>query len=823
MEEKKKQQTYFNEFTRKIIDEADYKGAYEALRRNMKARVNHNYDNHLFLQFSLLKQILKEENLDFSFLEDGSILITSEEYEQGSMYEPFAKFKYAVLAGDFKEANKQITDYELKEKRKRDNSRISTKLFVRLASAAEKSLNEQQKKAAILSRENDKELASKKYRENYSNFLSSLEDKDYEKALEYVIEASKYANEYSCTKINAIKELLQDLTKLQNKETIQMIGEVSYDDLENDYKRILYRAIFKKDYNTAYKNIGKCIDFDKKNNAFKIYHTLLSEIIKEMKKAKSTVVQKKKIEEAITEEELLRLLENREYVRARKVLENKLVNETKENDSRMNRYVLELLKELERLQSGKAKLEERVPYQEDEDSTIFDNFFRSITSKDYIKAHEYVIDCRLEEGNHDPKSFEFLAYSYLLEDISLYQKIKVYTHEKDLTMENVDELRNLYEQKIKLEGLNTKYNLYVLEVISTLQAMVESTGVMPSFQIMDSKETDVIKKFEEFMDQGDYYSSYRLMKLPEWKDKTRDVAYKDQIILIKKTLTMIIQKIVTNDVSQKIDLSMLEMPKVLEQLETLATFIESEDYIKAENYDLENKIDGNPDFLQSLSEFLPFLSTQQLRESQRIFYAYSESCSNKNVEEAKEALEEYQNFIKGTSLERNIDYHFKKIEIIEKELASPGFEIRENLIGEARKLIKEKKSEDAIEVLTKYIELDQDISPDGYIIRGNTYESLKQFDLAKKDYQKCLKINEEPNAFFRLAKIEFYQGNCEKALEYMLEFEKRRPNDNQKAMFFFQDIYRRLKQPEMFQKYVEKSKRLKSIQKRKVYPKSPIK
>ena len=68
--------------------------------------------------------------------------------------------------------------------------------------------------------------------------------------------------------------------------------------------------------------------------------------------------------------------------------------------------------------------------------------------------------------------------------------------------------------------------------------------------------------------------------------------------------------------------------KVLKQLETLATFIESEDYIKAENYDLENKIDGNPDFLQSLSEFLPFLSTQQLRESQRIFYAYNESCSN---------------------------------------------------------------------------------------------------------------------------------------------------------------------------------------------------
>jgi len=57
----------------------------------------------------------------------------------------------------------------------------------------------------------------------------------------------------------------------------------------------------------------------------------------------------------------------------------------------------------------------------------------------------------------------------------------------------------------------------------------------------------------------------------------------------------------------------------------------------------------------------------------------------------------------------------------------------------------------------------------------------------------------------------------------MLEFEKRRPNDTQKAMFFFQDIYRRLKQPEMFQKYVEKSKRLKSIQKRKVYSKSPIK
>lgn len=821
MEEKKNQQTYFNQFTRKIIDEADYKGAYKALCKNMEVRTNHNYDNHLFLQFSLLKQILKEENLDFSFLEDGSILVTNEEYEKGSIYESFVKFKYATLAGDFKEAKEQIIDYESKEKRKRNSTRISTKLFVRLASAAEMSLYKQQKKEIVLNQE--KEMASKKYRENYDNFLSSFEDKDYEKALEYVIEASKYANEYSFTKINTIKVLLQDLIKVQNKKGIQVLGEVSYDDLGNDYKRILYRAIFKKDYNTAYKNIGKCIYFDEKNNAFKIYHTLLSEIIKEMKKAKSTVVQKKKIEEAITEEELLRLLENREYVRARKVLENKLVNETKENDSRMNHYVLELLKELERLQSGKAKLEERVPYQENEDGTIFDNFFRSIASKDYMKAHEYVIACRMEEGNHDPKSFEFLAYSYLLEDISLYQKIKVYTHEKDLTMESVDELRNLYEQKIELEGLNTKYNLYVLEVISTLQSIVESTSVMPSFKIMNSKETNVIKKFEEFMDQGDYYSSYRLMKLPEWKDETRNVAYKDQIILIKKMLAMIIQKIVTNDVSQKIDLSMVEMPEVLKQLETLATFIESEDYIKAENYDLENKIDGNPDFLQSLSEFLPFLSTQQLRESQRIFYAYNESCSNKNVEEAKEALEEYQNFIKGTSLERNIDYHFKKIEIIEKELASPGFEIRENLIEEARRLIKEKKLEDAIEVLTKYIELDQDISPDGYIIRGNTYESLKQFDLAKKDYQKCLEINEEPNAFFRLAKIEFYQGNCEKALEYMLEFEKRRPNDTQKAMFFFQDIYRRLKQPEMFQKYVEKSKRLKSIQKRKVYSKSPIK
>lgn len=822
MEEVKTQQTYFNEFTRKIIDTEDYKGAYEILCKNMQARVNHNYDDHLFLQFSLLKQILKDENLDFSFLEDGSILLTSEEYEEGSMYESFVKFKYAVLKGDFREANEHIMDYELKEKRKRTSTKISTKLFVRLASAAARKSYEKEEKSL------DKPIISKeeqalKYNENYRKFLAYLERKEYENALESIVEASKYVDEYSSNKINTIIQLLKDLGKVQKGEMVSVIGNATYDDLKDEYKRILYRAINKKDYKTAYKTVGKCIYFDKRNNAFKIYHTILSELVEEIKKLEA--IEKKELEKEtiITEEELLVLLENREYQRAKKLLENKLVNENNDRDSRMNHYVLKFLKVIEELKIGKGRFEESTPFIKDENNSIFKNFFDSVLSKDYITAYEYAILCRIEEGNNDSESLEFLAYTYLLEDISLYQKLKNYIHKEELTGETLEEIKNLYEQKIQLEGLEQPYDHYIFETIDTYQTIEEGKGSMPGFKQMDTKEVNLIKQFEDFMNQGDYFSAYRLMKEPAWRNETKNIPYKDQIILIKKILAIIATKIKTQPTSEKIDLSMLETPKVLEQLETLAALIEKEDYGKAEDYNLENQIDGSPDLLYDLSEFLPFLSIQQLREAQEIFYGYSKCYRDKDTEGAKKALETYRNFIKDTSLERNTEYYSKRIESLEKELASPDFEVKQSLMEEAKNLIQGEKQAEAIDVLTKYIELDQDMSTTGYSLRGNTYESLKLFSLAKKDYEKALTIVDEPASFYRLAKVNFYQGNYEKALECMLEFEARRPEDVQKSLQFIQEIYRHLGNEEKQEEYAKKSRKLAKTKKKKVVPPKMIK
>lgn len=633
MEEINKHQAYFNEFIKKIIENEDYKGAYEALYKNMKARQNHDYDNHLFLQFSLLRKILKDENLDFSFLEDGSILVTSEEYEEGSMYEIFVKFKYAVLKGDFREARKQIMDYELKEKRKRTNTKISTKLFVRLASAAARNSykkEEEKPDKPVISKE---EIALK-YNENYRSFLTSLEAKKYEEALKYLTEASKYTNDYSSSKVNTMMKLLNDLIKVQSNQIVQTDTPPSYEDLGNDYKRILYRAINKKDYQTAYRNIGKCIYFDERNRAFKIYHTLLGKIVEASKKIKPVVTLEKEAkikEEFITEEELLGLLENREYSYAKTTLEHNLIKENSDNDSRMNQILLKLLRVLEELKSDRLKL--KTVQVEINEENIFETFVKSIEQEDYVAAYEYAKLCRIEEGNKTPENFEFLAYSYVLEDINLYSKIKQQTHQIALTKEDLETLKELYEQKIQIEGFDSKYNQYVLNVIDTFLAIDDCKGVFPSFKTIGSNETDLIKRFEEMMNQGDYPSAYQLIFHPDWMKRTKSVPYKDQIILIKKVLSIMMRKIKVKGTDQKLDLSMIETLEVISQLETLVKFIEEEDYVNAKKYIKENKIDGNPEFLNSLEEFLSFLSVQQLRESKEF---------SENQEKEKEYIKNMQ-------------------------------------------------------------------------------------------------------------------------------------------------------------------------------------
>lgn len=616
--------TNFNLFKCSVL-EKDYKKAYQYLCDTINTRINHEYDDHYYLYLKLLKGILGEVNYDFSMLENGDIYITTDSYESGSTMEIFKNFKHSVLSGDFEKASNYINEYETKRKKHGHmETQISTRLFLILTNEI---------------CEKKKENMQKEKKQHFSQFYIKLREKNFKGAYHelYKVIDFKEKNHYALFFI-LLKEILQeenyDFSFLENSNNIVLmpmfIPNIEYDsDLLQKFKD----AVLSKDFTSAKEYIQKEIEIEKRKNKSirmqtEIYFYLINEVVKKqsicIKNTDSAFVipafdiqnpeeEKPKLEyQNLNRSNIQDLISKKRYTEAKALIQKNLpVNDKK--DALYFQNILRMLNVLENLELGKVRrlidTQPSICYRNSEDNP-FAYFFEALNKEDFETAYTYALKCSKIQTEESKKTNNFETYVQLLNSILLYQRIKKYTHKKELTIEDLIALKELYQEKIKFSTKSKQYDMYVLDILNTLEEISNSNN-KGNFCKVKTNRNNIIRQFEDMMNLGDYNTARQIMYSNEWREETKEFSYKDQIVLINKVLKIIAKLQQGPITSMKSEKPLEESPIILEQLQQLKDFIEKDDFEECKKYLQENMTEGNSSFLDELKELLNCLSKLQ--------------------------------------------------------------------------------------------------------------------------------------------------------------------------------------------------------------------
>lgn len=607
--------TNFNLFKCSVL-EKNYKKAYQYLCDTINTRVNHEYDDHYYLYLRLLKGILGEASYDFSMLENGDMHITTDSYESGSIMETFKNFKHSVLSDDFEQASNYINEYEIRRKKHgRMETQISTRLFLILTNEI------CEKKKVTMANE------KKKY---FNQFYIRLREKDFKAAYHelYKVIDSKMKNHYALFFI-LLKEILQeedyDCSFLEDNNSIVLMP-IFTPSKEYDYEFLqkFKDAVLSKDFASARKYIQKEMEIEKEKNKSariqtEIYFYLINEVVKKqeahIKNANldfvipafdiQNLVEEKKEPEYknLSRSNIQDLISKKRYTEAKKLLETNLpVNDKKDNSYFQD--ILRMLNILDNLELDKTKIMNPQPsiYYRNREDNPFAYFFEALKKEDFETAYIYALKLK--------KSNDIETYIQLLNSILLYKRIKKYTHKKELTVEDLTVLKELYQEKIKFSTKSRQYDMYVLDVLDTLETVSNSNN-KGDFCKVTTDKNNIICQFEDMMNLGDYHTARQIMYSDEWRVETKEFSYKDQIVLINKVLTIMVNLQKGSTTSMKGEKPLEKTPIILEQLQQLKDFIEKDDFEGCQKYLQENMTEENSKFLNELKEFLNCLSKIQ--------------------------------------------------------------------------------------------------------------------------------------------------------------------------------------------------------------------
>lgn len=833
----KKNEKSFAAFAKSVFSN-DFESAYNYLVENVKNQTNHDYDYNLKLYSILLKELLPNDK-DFSFAND-IIAFCDYRCNNDSYYRYFKEFTEAVLSYDFIKANEAIKKYSFEENLCKGFNNFSIKLFEHLSNCIQHKLIKTTKKET---NKEDLERQKKYHKENYALMRINIAKENYEEALINLENALKYATPKTKINLKKMQKIIKKYLEIKTSKETLIKKSIDYEKYQDNHIKIFNKALDLNDYDTAFKNIGKCIYSDKNSITLQIYRNLLSALIKENKKNmknnlelednkdKNLIISSQELKEAeigkdpkeesnyseVNLDTLLDLIYERKYDDAKELLKNQ---ENLDND---NKYMLSMFRYIENLKSSNLIKERAIHIFRNDEYNIFKRFFEALYYRYYEEAFNLVDEC-IKVAKKHKNSKKFVVYKYILEDILYLKEEIIANQEKNeeltkiqksiiqkhvLKSEDFEQLEKATIEKMELSLDNdTSYDKHVVEMLEALRNINEYNLDSNSFERFEYSKKGVLERFLEAVSLGDYQEAYQISKEDNWEQKMKKSENKSYLIIYKKLLDRINKKIEDNSKPIEVKLSEepleepLEENPLIEHLATLKLLFKKRKFIKAYNYYQENNLEGiNSELDLMLQLFLTYIKLTVHNESKEIENKYKAALNRGDYEEATKNLNKYEDFIKVKDLDRNIDYHKARIATGKIEIYTPDFVEKEQLYDTAYYYFQNEQYEKAIEVLNKYISKDNDISPKGYFLRGKSYEWLKRFQDAKIDYEKALTIAPEPNIYHRLGKINYYSGDYEKALECFLEYEARRPNLHDTNLEALSKTYQALGQFELSKKY----------------------
>lgn len=801
----------FKIFSQDVLND-DYIKAYKDLVENMKGQLTHNYDMHLRIYFTLLSKILGA-GFDFGMIDD--LYVFAEDDRDKSYFAYFIDFYHNLWKDDLYTAMHSLEKFKDEEFKFKGKNSISVQLFYKLMNKA-------------LSHDK-KDNTTQKTVNYYSAFKRAILDKDYDSALYYMdlnLQNCPRKMKDNSRKIKGILEAIRDA----KKGVLLSEKEIDYCSMSDPFD-ILNAALASNDYLVAYRNIGKCTYKNSSETLGVIknlLHTLI-EIDKTNKKnatlaAKMTSEQNTlKDEEKIVDTSSLKI-EDKEFVdddlmsevSATKIKE--LVFSERISDiidllrkrskvrelSRFEYFILQLAYAF--FNTRKYGTNNISHYYVHNETDFFGRFYEAMRCHDFREAKR-CIDNILELDRRNIKSVdnydEIELYSIILDKI--LQLMEVEKHKEEylarikaldgevrklildrtsfgeslLASEDIDKLEELLTEKLEyLRAIGGKCTAEenMLNIIETIRLCENHLLDATYFETIDSQSKDDVTKLQASLEFGDYVSAYELLKKRYWKVFASEFRSID--IRLYKALLAYMINLFKHDVSTvPLAENKEENLEIVDKLrEVIRLYKNKKDAQAAFDYFLDNDFSEVNSQLQiDIAANLALLSSFQKSKASEIYEKFKTANNDDNFKIARLELEEYKRYISGTSLDRDVTHHLRRMEIKEKDMATDNYLLKQELYHKAKDCLLAHDYAEALTTINKYIELDKDINYKGYQLRAMIYEKKNMKDLAIQDYLKALDISKEPTVLYRLSRLYQNNGEFEKALEYMLAYERVRP------------------------------------------------
>lgn len=653
---------------------------------------------------------------------------------------------------------------------------------------------------------------------SYIAFEYYFKNGDYKAALDNLIKSNEtnMVEKYKLNNQRLISLLEKIIVMQENGEILE--DKVFYYPAYEKPIYLLNAALDNKDFLTAFKNIGKCT-YQSESKILLLMKSMLHIIYnldKENKKNNNIVnipISQKgeqKIEEVtpklieqgavkeINDSEVYEYVYNRNYDELKEILKN----EKRNHDlSRTKNYTLKLLLSLEDIKNNSFFVG-NYEYQSDS-FDYYRRIYEALKYKDYEEAKN-AIDNVFERASNQ---LELNIYYMLIEDI-LFEKEKLEKKETNLELDKeyekkiltfigyknsleeneLDELISLFNNKVSnLEEISEypKYDYISLQILDVIRDINRFNITANYFETMEydklTKEEMLIKALEN----GDYVTAFKIIVTTDFNKELSGIPF-NKLLIIKKLLVIFNVSINKKIVVEKIDDEEIKIDdKLINNLSTLKKMIKKRDFYGAFYYYILNDF---KDLGEELPALLAMLYDYQLSEKREYFERYLSILGTKNYEAARRKLDQFKEYISMSSLNRNIDYHYKRLEstIV---YDSSDKELKDFLYNDAVQNYKKNNYYQALDSIERYIELDKDVTARGYLMRGRLYESLRDHDRALEDYMRAVEIIPEPNALYRIAKYYIRECEYDKAIYYLNEFISRRPTKDGKAYRDLANIY----------------------------------
>lgn len=330
---------------------------------------------------------------------------------------------------------------------------------------------------------------------------------------------------------------------------------------------------------------------------------------------------------------------------------------------------------------------------------------------------------------------------------------------------------------------------------------IDDALVKASVDLSSSKPEDI---FYVALKNGDILTAGNILMKINW-DNLRDKLSSTNLRLLKKSFIFMKEhmRFIVDKEDKRSEIASQKVPQeVLDEIEKSAYEILDEegkkDYhrmqllknlyslVKHQKYNeaigliLESdaNIKDSEGFISIIGDILE-AKVEVTEESHALFDEFNQAMESKDPKSAMKAFLAYSGYLTSKSIERDLTYHRKRIDILERDLKSPNFEEKEKIYLDALAMLHNREIynnvEKAIEIINRYIELDKDINTKGYLLRARAYEILNRDKEARDDYKKSLDIAPTPNAYYALGKYAFAREDYSRAITYLESYHAIRP------------------------------------------------